>query len=114
MRYFVTIRDKTVEVELESSLDSIPAEAADVEDPVVLRVRDHGPGISADELGRIFDPFYTTRSGGSGLGLAVVHRAVQVHDGAVLVADAPRGGCEFTIYLPGAVHAHRAVSAGAV
>jgi two-component system sensor histidine kinase PilS (NtrC family) len=65
-----------------------------------LRIRDSGPGIAADVAQRIFDPFYTTRSGGSGLGLAVVHRAVEAHDGAVLVGDAPSGGAEFTLFLP--------------
>ena len=65
-----------------------------------LRIRDSGPGIDADVAQRIFDPFYTTRSGGSGLGLAVVHRAVEAHDGAVLVGDAPSGGAEFTLFLP--------------
>jgi PAS domain S-box-containing protein len=105
---------QSVQVELVASSVSTPAEASDVERPVLLRVRDHGPGIAAEERGRIFDPFYTTRAGGSGLGLAVVHRAVQVHDGAVLVDDAPGGGCEFTIYLPGGAHAHRALPVGAV
>ena len=65
-----------------------------------LRIRDSGPGIDADVAQRIFDPFYTTRSGGSGLGLAVVHRAVEAHEGAVLVGDAPSGGAEFTLFLP--------------
>jgi signal transduction histidine kinase len=65
-----------------------------------LRVRDTGPGIDAEAAQRIFDPFYTTRSGGSGLGLAVVHRAVEAHEGAVLVGDAPSGGAEFTLFLP--------------
>ncbi|MEK9502896.1 two-component system sensor histidine kinase NtrB [Gaopeijia maritima] len=65
-----------------------------------LRVRDSGPGISPDDAQRIFDPFFTTRHGGNGLGLAVVHRAVEAHEGAVLVGDAPSGGAEFTLFLP--------------
>lgn len=65
-----------------------------------LRVRDSGPGISPDDAQRIFDPFFTTRRGGSGLGLAVVHRAVEAHEGAVLVGEAPSGGAEFTLFLP--------------
>jgi two-component system sensor histidine kinase PilS (NtrC family) len=68
-----------------------------------LRVRDSGPGINAEAAQRIFDPFYTTRRGGNGLGLAVVHRAVEAHDGAVLVGDAPSGGAEFTLFLPAEV-----------
>lgn len=65
-----------------------------------LRVSDTGPGISPDDSQRIFDPFFTTRHGGSGLGLAVVHRTVEAHEGAVLVGDAPEGGAEFTLFLP--------------
>ncbi len=65
-----------------------------------LRVRDSGPGIDVDVAQRIFDPFYTTRQDGNGLGLAVVHRAVEAHEGAVLVGDAPAGGAEFTLFLP--------------
>ncbi len=70
--------------------------------PVCLRIRDSGPGIDPDVLARIFDPFFTTREGGSGLGLAVVYRAVEAHEGAVFVDRAPGGGAEFVIYLPGA------------
>ena len=72
-----------------------------VEHPVLLRVRDTGPGVSEDVIDRIFDPFFTTREGGSGLGLAVVQRAVSAHDGAVFVDRAPDGGAQFDIYLPG-------------
>lgn len=72
-----------------------------IEDAVRLRVRDRGPGVEADEIGRIFDPFYTTRSGGSGLGLAMVHRAVEAHEGAVFVDQPSDGGTEFVIFLPG-------------
>jgi two-component system, NtrC family, sensor histidine kinase PilS len=65
-----------------------------------IRVRDQGPGIPAGEVDRIFDPFFTTRPGGTGLGLAVVHRTAQAHQGAVLVERPPRGGTEFQLYFP--------------
>ncbi len=65
-------------------------------------VRDSGPGIASQDLARIFDPFFTTRPEGSGLGLAVVHRAVEAHEGAIFVERAPEGGAQFSIYLPGA------------
>jgi two-component system sensor histidine kinase PilS (NtrC family) len=71
--------------------------------PVCLRVADSGPGVDPDDLARIFDPFYTNRPGGSGLGLALVHRAVEAHQGAVIVDRAEEGGAEFSIYLPGDV-----------
>jgi len=65
-----------------------------------LVVRDAGPGIAAEDLPRIFDPFYTRRRGGSGLGLAVVHRSVEAHAGTVMVEQAVGGGAEFTVDLP--------------
>lgn len=71
-------------------------------DPVRVAVRDTGPGVPPEDVPRIFDPFFTKRRGGSGLGLAVVHRAVEAHQGIVLVESYGRdGGAEFAIYLPG-------------
>lgn len=71
-----------------------------VETPIRISIRDSGPGIDPKVVSRIFDPFYTTRKGGSGMGLALVHRAVEAHQGAVFVERAPEGGAEFIIYLP--------------
>jgi two-component system sensor histidine kinase PilS (NtrC family) len=69
--------------------------------PVRLTVRDSGPGVPPGETERIFQPFFTTRKGGSGLGLSVVQRAVEAHRGALLVETAPGGGAEFILYLSG-------------
>jgi two-component system sensor histidine kinase PilS (NtrC family) len=66
-----------------------------------LTVRDTGPGIEPEDEERVFDPFFTRRTGGTGLGLAVVQRAVRAHNGAVLVGTGPNGGAEFTLFLPG-------------
>jgi two-component system sensor histidine kinase PilS (NtrC family) len=71
-----------------------------LEQPIRLTVTDTGPGIAADAMGRIFDPFFTTRDGGTGLGLALVHRAVEAHQGLILVDGAPPHGAKFTVYLP--------------
>ena len=65
-----------------------------------LRVRDHGPGIGEEDVSRVFDPFFTTRKGGSGLGLALVHRAVEAHGGIILIDSEPGRGTEFSVYLP--------------
>ncbi len=91
----------------------VTVSVADVEDqpnprgtgirhPVSLRVRDSGPGVDPEVQERIFDPFFTTRPGGSGLGLAVVYRAVEAHEGAIFVDRSAEGGAEFVIYLPAA------------
>jgi two-component system sensor histidine kinase PilS (NtrC family) len=72
-----------------------------LEYPVRLTVRDSGPGIDAETASRVFDPFFTTKKSGSGLGLAVVHRAVEAHQGVTFVDRAPEGGARFVIFLPG-------------
>jgi PAS domain S-box-containing protein len=84
-----------------------PAEGADVphgsddlEDAARLQVRDDGPGIPADILERLFEPFVSGRPGGSGLGLAIVQRAVEAHRGLVFVDSGPGAGTTFTILLP--------------
>jgi two-component system sensor histidine kinase PilS (NtrC family) len=71
-----------------------------LERPVRLAVSDTGPGIAPEAVGRIFDPFFTTRKGGTGLGLALVHRAVEAHQGMILVDGGPLQGAQFTVYLP--------------
>ena len=66
---------------------------------VALRVTDDGPGIAPQVRDILFDPFITTKPGGSGLGLPIVHRAVEAHAGVVLV-DSSAAGTRFTILLP--------------
>ncbi len=65
-----------------------------------LRIEDDGPGMPDDVRSRIFTPFFTTKPQGSGLGLPVVHRAIEAHRGAVFVDSAPGRGTRFTIVLP--------------
>lgn len=71
---------------------------------VEVIVEDSGPGIAAEALPRLFDPFYTTKADGTGLGLAVVKRNVERMRGRITVADRrPKDrGTVFTIILPGA------------
>ena len=71
-----------------------------VSEPVRLRVFDSGPGVRDEDIERMFDPFYSTRQGGTGLGLALVHRAVEAHRGAILVDGVKGNGACFTVYLP--------------
>ncbi|HKJ92823.1 MAG TPA: ATP-binding protein, partial [Longimicrobiales bacterium] len=97
----VTPPDGEVVVEV-AAIDEVDLPAGvSMSSPIRLVVRDTGPGIPEEDLARIFDPFYTRRSGGTGLGLAMVHRAVEAHHGAVFVDTAPAAGASFTIYLPG-------------
>ncbi|HEX6536485.1 MAG TPA: two-component regulator propeller domain-containing protein [Gemmatimonadaceae bacterium] len=67
---------------------------------VVLEVADDGCGMDAAMLGRIFDPFYSTKFTGRGLGLAALLGIVRAHHGGVRVISAPGSGTRFLIYLP--------------
>ncbi|HEX3867395.1 MAG TPA: ATP-binding protein, partial [Gemmatimonadaceae bacterium] len=81
------------------SFESMPAGLPFDAGAVSVRVSDEGPPIAAEIRDRIFDPFFTTKPNGSGLGLAVVHRAIEAHRGVVLVDSGARG-TRFTIVLP--------------
>ena len=67
---------------------------------VAIEVRDSGPGISADDLERIFSPFFTTKPQGTGLGLAIVRKVVDAHDGHIDATSAPGRGATFRVTLP--------------
>ncbi|MCA1630670.1 MAG: PAS domain-containing protein [Acidobacteria bacterium] len=67
---------------------------------LVVRVADTGSGVEAADLGRIFIPFYTTKSGGHGVGLALAHRVVTEHGGTLAAANSAEGGAVFTLRLP--------------
>jgi two-component system, OmpR family, sensor histidine kinase MprB len=70
----------------------------------VLEVRDHGPGIAAEDLPRVFDRFYRSPTArgrpGSGLGLAIVRQVAEMHGGSVHAANDPGGGARLTLELP--------------
>jgi signal transduction histidine kinase len=67
---------------------------------VTLQVRDTGKGIPAQQLTQIFEPLYTTKPGGTGLGLYIVQEIVATHGGQVSVQSAPGQGTTFTLTLP--------------
>lgn len=67
---------------------------------VLFRVEDDGPGISPEVIGRIFDPYVSSKSAGRGLGLALVRSIVEAHGGGVSVASRPDEGTVFSVFLP--------------
>ncbi len=69
-------------------------------EPVRIRVIDDGPGIDPDDMSRIFDPFFTRRKGGTGMGLAIASRAVQAHGGVLLASSEPGKGAAFSVVIP--------------
>jgi signal transduction histidine kinase len=66
----------------------------------VVEIEDDGAGMDAEDLGRIFLPFFTTKPRGTGLGLATVHRIVDAHGGSIRVASERGKGSRFTVVLP--------------
>ncbi|UCG78037.1 MAG: HAMP domain-containing protein [Nitrospirota bacterium] len=72
---------------------------------VTISIKDTGPGMAADEVEKIFKPFYTTKTRGSGLGLAIVERIIKEHNGEIDVRTASNEGAEFIITLPVYDHA---------
>jgi PAS domain S-box-containing protein len=67
---------------------------------LILKVEDKGPGIADDVFRKLFTPFFTTRTNGTGLGLATVKKLVELHGGQVTAANAPGGGAVFTVEIP--------------
>jgi two-component system sensor histidine kinase HydH len=67
---------------------------------LVLKVRDHGPGLPAGQEERIFEPFVTTRVRGTGLGLAIARRIADRHGGTLTASNHPQGGALFRLTLP--------------
>ena len=69
-------------------------------DRVEVRFEDTGVGIPADQLGKVFDLYFTTKDHGTGIGLSMVYRIIQLHDGEVEVQSTPGRGTTFRVLLP--------------
>lgn len=69
---------------------------------VEIEIEDNGPGIGSGDLGKIFQPFFSTKKSGTGLGLAISADIVRTHGGWIDAANRPRGGAKFRIGLPAA------------
>src|SRR5262245_9736627 len=77
-----------------------------------VRVCDNGPGLTAEQRRRIFEPFYTTKPTGTGLGMAISQRIIEAHCGTIAVGDESPCGAQIVITLPYAATSPRASSAG--
>ncbi len=65
-----------------------------------IKIKDEGIGMESEEMERIFDPYYTTKEKGSGLGLSIVYSIIKRHKGLIEVESTPGEGTLFTIYIP--------------
>jgi len=77
---------------------------------VLAYFRDTGPGMSAEQIANLFEPFYTTKPNGTGLGLAISYGIVERHGGVIEVSSQPGQGVTFLVKLP----VHRAGTEGRV
>jgi signal transduction histidine kinase len=68
---------------------------------VLIEIRDHGPGVPAELAGQVFDPYYTNKAGGTGLGLALVKQTIEMHGGTITLTETPGGGATFHVRIKG-------------
>ncbi|HZI77736.1 MAG TPA: HAMP domain-containing sensor histidine kinase [Gemmatimonadales bacterium] len=66
---------------------------------VRIEIRDHGPGVPASVADRIFDPYWTGKPDGTGLGLALVKQTIEMHGGTISLAETPGGGATFVVRM---------------
>ena len=85
---------------LQASEGRVTASAREEDGRLVYTVRDDGPGIPPEDLPHIFEPFYTRRTRGTGLGLAVARRLVDLHGGTLTARNHPDGGAELRVSIP--------------
>ena len=91
------LRVSAINLPLDGKKHRVPLKNGDY---LKITIADNGPGIPAKYLDKIFDPYFTTKEGGSGLGLATSYSIIVKHDGYVEVESDPKQGTAFTIYLP--------------
>jgi len=73
---------------------------SDSDKSVTVTVIDSGPGLTTDQIETVFNPFYTTKAEGMGLGLTVCRLIIEAHGGHIWVENSPDGGAMFTIRIP--------------
>ena len=69
-------------------------------DCILMTVSDSGPGVPLSMKDQIFDPFYTTKSSGTGIGLSISNRIITDHGGSMDISESRWGGAEFRIEMP--------------
>ncbi len=98
-RAFSNILRNAVEASGEGGVLDITA-TTDDGGGVRIEISDRGPGIPAEAAERIFDPYFTGKAGGTGLGLALVKQTIEMHGGTISVKETPSGGATFVVRMP--------------
>ncbi len=100
-RAFYNIMSNAVQAMGNSGTLTIHTSRAQDPEPVIqLLFHDTGPGFPEDSLSQMLDPFFTTKEGGTGLGLPIVNSIITSHSGFLALANAPDGGAQVTVTLP--------------
>ena len=94
------IRNAVEAIDEEGRIDIEAEVLTQVENAIRITVADSGPGIKPDVMEKMFNPFYTTKETGVGLGLAIVHRAIECQGGTITASNRRGGGALFTILMP--------------
>lgn len=76
---------------------TVAGETGEQSPGIIVTIADHGPGIPADLRQRVFEPYFTTKADGTGLGLALVRLTLEAHRGTISVSETPGGGAMFSI-----------------
>jgi C4-dicarboxylate-specific signal transduction histidine kinase len=78
----------------------VRVEMRSAERAIFIEVQDSGPGVPPEKLGAVFEPYFTTKEEGSGLGLWIAQQIATAHAGSLEVTNAPEGGAIFRLRLP--------------
>lgn len=102
VQVFRNLLENALAAGMDPVLIDITCEAAQIgqADALCVRVRDNGPGLTVEQRRRIFEPFYTTKPTGTGLGTAIAQRLVEAHGGTLAVAEGVSPGTELVVTIP--------------
>jgi signal transduction histidine kinase len=96
---FINIMKNGIEAMEQGGVLHIEAHCS--KDRVEVTISDSGSGIPSDQMGKIFNYYYTTKEKGVGLGLPIAHRIIEAHDGQLKVESQVGVGTKVTVLLPG-------------
>ncbi len=97
---FTNLGQNAIEAMAGDGILEITLDHNDGRGPMEICFNDNGPGISPDKVAKIFEPFYTEKARGVGMGLAICMRMITAHDGTIQAASRPGGGTSMSVRLP--------------